>query len=149
MPADIAAAIYAIAMQPLDAGRRVLEGIRRNDMYILTHPEFSAVVRARCEALLASMSKEALSPERVRAAGSRLAAGLAGLPGVTEVRGRGLLLGAEFDRPVASLVDACRAAGLLVLSAGETVLRLTPPLTVGPADLDRALATLAEVLAPA
>ena len=69
MPADIAAAIYAIAMQPLDAGRRVLEGIRRNDMYILTHPEFSAVVRARCEALLASMSKEALSPERVRAAG--------------------------------------------------------------------------------
>ena len=69
MPADIAAAIYAIAMQPLDAGRRVLEGIRRNDMYILTHPEFSAIVRARCEALLASMSKEALSPERVRAAG--------------------------------------------------------------------------------
>ena len=87
--------------------------------------------------------------ESVRAAGSRLAASLAGLPGVTEVRGRGLLLGAEFDRPVAPIVDACRAAGLLVLSAGETVLRLTPPLTVAPADVDRALATLARVLADA
>lgn len=94
-------------------------------------------------AVVDAVDEELLSA--VRAAGSRLAAGLAGLPGVIEVRGRGLLLGAEFDRPVAPIVDACRAAGLLVLSAGETVLRLTPPLTVAPADVDRALATLADV----
>ena len=68
MPADISAAIYAIAMDPLDVGRRVLEGIKRNDMYILTHPEFSSIVQARCEAILGSMSREPVSPERVKAA---------------------------------------------------------------------------------
>ena len=67
-PSDISTAIFAIAMKPLDVGRRVLEGIRRNDMYILTHPEFSGIIQARCEALLASMPKETISPERARAA---------------------------------------------------------------------------------
>ena len=37
------------------------------------------------------------------------------------------------------IVDACREAGLLVLSAGEQVLRLTPPLIVEERDCDRAL----------
>ena len=46
------------------------------------------------------------------------------------VRGRGLLIGAELDRPVGPVVDACREQGLLVLSAGPDVLRLTPPLVV-------------------
>ena len=68
MPAEVAAAIYAIAMQPLDVGRLVLKGIRRNDMYILTHPEFSGIVQARCEAILGSMSRETVSPERRKAA---------------------------------------------------------------------------------
>ena len=67
-PSDIGAAIFAIAMDPVDVGRRVLEGIRRNDMYILTHPEFSGIIKARCEALMASMPKEPISPERARAA---------------------------------------------------------------------------------
>src|SRR5439155_1075822 len=69
----------------------------------------------------------------VRSRGDELAAGLAALPGVLEVRGRGLLLGATLDRPVAPVVDSCRDRGLLVLSAGPDVLRLTPPLVVGPA----------------
>ena len=68
MPADIAAAIFAIAMKPLEAGQRVLQGIQRNDMYILTHAEFSGIIQARCEALLASMPKETITPERTRAA---------------------------------------------------------------------------------
>ena len=42
----------------------------------------------------------------VRATGSLLAEGLAELPGVVEVRGLGLLLGAELDRPAAGVVDA-------------------------------------------
>ena len=83
----------------------------------------------------------------VRARGDQLAAGLASLPGVLEVRGRGLLLGATLDRPVAPVVDSCRERGLLVLSAGPDVLRLTPPLVVGPAEVEDALATLASVLA--
>src|SRR5262249_27911905 len=83
----------------------------------------------------------------VRARGEELADGLASLPGVLEVRGRGLLLGATLDRPVAPVVDSCRERGLLVLSAGPDVLRLTPPLVVGQAEVEEALATLGEGLA--
>lgn len=64
------------------------------------------------------------------------------VPSLRAVRGRGLLIGAEFDRPVAPLVDACREAGLLVLSAGEKVLRLAPPLVVSEAECRQALETL-------
>ena len=44
------------------------------------------------------------------------------------------------------VVDACREAGLLVLSAGERVLRLTPPLIVEERDCDRALAIIGTAL---
>jgi acetylornithine aminotransferase len=83
----------------------------------------------------------------VRARGEELASGLASLPGVTGVRGRGLLLGATLDRPVSPVVDSCREHGLLVLSAGPDVLRLTPPLVLGPAEVDEALGVLRDVLA--
>ena len=63
------------------------------------------------------------------------------------VRGRGLLIGARLDRPVAPVVDACRARGLLVLSAGADVLRLTPPLVVSTGEVAEALATIESVLA--
>jgi acetylornithine/N-succinyldiaminopimelate aminotransferase len=63
------------------------------------------------------------------------------------VRGRGLLLGLELHRPAGPVVDACRERGVLVGSAGETVLRLTPPLTISEADLAHGLRVLEEVLA--
>lgn len=84
---------------------------------------------------------------QVRVTGDRLDAGLRGLAGVLSVRCRGLLLGAVLDRPVAPVVEACREAGLLVLSAGTDVLRLTPPLVAGGAEIDEAVAILGEVLA--
>ena len=68
MPADVAAAIFAIAMKPVEVGQRVLRGIQRNDMYILTHAEFSSIIQARCEAILASMPREDITPERIKAA---------------------------------------------------------------------------------
>jgi acetylornithine/N-succinyldiaminopimelate aminotransferase len=83
----------------------------------------------------------------VRDRGQQLAAALAEQPGVLEVRGRGLLLGVTLDRPVAPVVDSCRERGLLVLSAGPDVLRLTPPLVVGSAEVEEALAVISEVLA--
>jgi predicted acetylornithine/succinylornithine family transaminase len=64
-----------------------------------------------------------------------------------KARGRGLLLGIELDRPAGPVVDACRGHGVLVGSAGERVLRLTPPLTISEADLARGLHVLEEVLA--
>ena len=62
------------------------------------------------------------------------------------MRGRGLMLGAELDRPAGPVVAACLEAGLLVGSAGDTVLRLTPPLTITGGELDTGLARLEEVL---
>jgi predicted acetylornithine/succinylornithine family transaminase len=50
--------------------------------------------------------------------------------GLVEVRGAGLLLGLEFSTPVAGLIAAARERGLLVISAGENVLRLCPPLII-------------------
>ena len=96
----------------------------------------SAVVEAIDDALLA----------HVRDRGEQLVAGLNGLRGVQSVRGRGLLVGAVLDRPVGPVVDACRGEGLLVLSAGPDVLRLTPPLVVTADEVDEALATIAQVL---
>jgi predicted acetylornithine/succinylornithine family transaminase len=82
----------------------------------------------------------------VRALGERLRAGLEGLAAVTEVRGRGLMLGCELAGPAADAVAACLERGLLVCPAGERVLRLTPPLVVTEAEVDEALGILGEVL---
>jgi acetylornithine/N-succinyldiaminopimelate aminotransferase len=96
-----------------------------------------AVVEAIDDGLLA----------RVRERGEEIASRLRVHPAVLEVRGRGLLIGARLDRPVAPVVDACRARGLLVLSAGPDVLRLTPPLVVSRDEAAEALATIESVLA--
>jgi acetylornithine aminotransferase len=96
----------------------------------------AAVVDELDDALLAN----------VREQGARLATGLSGLPGVETVRGAGLLLGAVLDRPAADVVSAALDHGLVVLTAGENVLRLAPPLVIGPDDVDAALAILEEVL---
>jgi hypothetical protein len=58
--------IMAAAMDPLEAGRLVLEGVRNNDLYILTHPEFQPSVLERVSLMLASFSKEPVpEPRRV------------------------------------------------------------------------------------
>ena len=82
----------------------------------------------------------------VRANGERVRAGLIGLPHVVEVRGRGLLVGAELDVPAGPVVDAALDAGLVCLTSGANVLRLAPPLVVDETAVDRALAILTEVL---
>ena len=98
-----------------------------------------AVVEAIDDALLASVVER----------GEQLMAGLAALNGVTEVRGRGLMVAAALDREVGPVVDACRGEGLLVLTAGPPpgVLRVLPPLVVGETEVEQALAILDRVLA--
>ena len=83
----------------------------------------------------------------VRAQGKRLRAGLAALPGLDDVRGAGLLVGADTQPPAADVAAAALELGLVVLTAGEHVLRVAPPLVVGPDEVDAALAILEEVLA--
>jgi NAD(P)-dependent dehydrogenase (short-subunit alcohol dehydrogenase family) len=50
-----------------EAGERVLAGVRRNDMFILTHPEFREGVRDRAEALLNAFPDEPINSERAAA----------------------------------------------------------------------------------
>jgi acetylornithine aminotransferase/acetylornithine/N-succinyldiaminopimelate aminotransferase len=89
--------------------------------------------------------------DRAERMGRRLMDGLRAIQGrrpvIRTVRGRGLLIGAELSRAAGPLVDACRDAGLLVLTAGEQVLRLAPPLIVAEADCDRALGIIDAALA--
>ncbi len=52
------------AMEPEEAGRYVLEGIRRNSLYILSHPEFRDVLAARHAAILAAVPDEPINEAR-------------------------------------------------------------------------------------
>jgi acetylornithine/N-succinyldiaminopimelate aminotransferase len=63
-------------------------------------------------------------------------------PMIREVRGKGLMIGVEIDRPAAAIVDAARPLGLLVNATARTVVRLLPPLTIGDADVDLAVERL-------
>jgi NAD(P)-dependent dehydrogenase (short-subunit alcohol dehydrogenase family) len=51
-------------MEPDECGERVLQGIRRNDLYILTHPEFRDGVGERFRAILAAFPDEPLNAAR-------------------------------------------------------------------------------------
>jgi predicted acetylornithine/succinylornithine family transaminase len=64
--------------------------------------------------------------------GEVLMKGLRDLPSnrIIEVRGAGLIVGVEFDVPVQPLIEHCLEQGLIVISAGEKVMRLCPPLIV-------------------
>ncbi len=80
--------------------------------------------------------------DNVCARGAQLAEAIAGFPAVASVRGRGLLLGIDVAAAAAEIVDAARTQGLLVLTAGENVVRLAPPLTVTADEVDDALQIL-------
>ena len=102
---------------------------------------------AAARATLAVMEAEDV-PARARRAGARLAEGLAGLPGVASVRGRGLLLAAELvDRPSREITAAALEAGLVVNAVTPTAVRVAPSLLVTDDEIDEALAVLEGVLA--
>jgi acetylornithine/N-succinyldiaminopimelate aminotransferase len=101
---------------------------------------------AAARATLAVMEAEA-APARARASGERLRAGLEALPGVTSVRGQGLLLAAVLANECA--VAACRQsldAGLVINAPSSSVLRFAPSLLVTEAEIDRAVSTVGQVL---
>jgi acetylornithine/N-succinyldiaminopimelate aminotransferase len=85
--------------------------------------------------------------DNARVMGDRFAAGLAPLVTeglATEVRGRGLMIGVETAGPFAKAVVA-RARDkqrLLVNATGDTTLRLVPPLTISPEEVDEAVSRL-------
>ncbi len=67
-------------------------------------------------------------------------------PTIREVRGMGLMIGIELDQPAAPVIAACRAKGLLIIGAGDNVLRMVPALNVTQKEMDKAIRILGEVL---
>ena len=68
-------------------------------------------------------------------------------PSIKEVRGKGLLLGVEFDKPVADIIkSALTDERLVLINAGSNVLRFIPPLIISKSDVDDALCRLKRVL---
>ncbi len=99
---------------------------------------------------LAVMEEEGLLANAARQ-GERLRAGLrevlADVPGVVDIRGQGLMLGIELDRPAAPLVQqALEAARLLINVTAERVIRLLPPLILRDEECDAILARLVPLL---
>lgn len=67
-------------------------------------------------------------------------------PCIKEVRGEGLMLGAELDFKGADVVKSCLAKGLLINCTHDTVLRFLPPFTIDKNDIDKAVTILEEAL---
>ena len=54
---------------------------------------------------------------------------LAGLPGIRDIRGKGMMIGIELDKPCKDIVERALHAGLLINVTADNVIRLLPPLT--------------------
>ena len=106
------------------------------------------VVAAAAHAALDVLEDPALHA-RVTALGARLAAGAAALPGVTEVRGLGLMIAFDLDGvdAPALVTRALLEERLVVNATGPATVRLLPPLVIDDDDADEALARLGRLLA--
>ncbi len=71
---------------------------------------------------------------------------LAGVGGVVDIRGRGLMIGIELDRPCGALVGQALDAGLLINVTAERVVRLLPPLTFSESDAQALVGLLAPLV---
>lgn len=86
--------------------------------------------------------------DRAHALGESIRAGfreqLSGVAGIVDIRGDGLMIGIELDRPCGDMVALAREAGLLVNVTADTVVRLLPPLVFSDAEAK----LLVDILSP-
>ena len=85
------------------------------------------------------MANAAAMGERLRAA---VTEGLGGLAGFKELRGQGLMIGIELDRPCNELLLQAAQAGLLLSITADSVIRLLPPLIINAAEVDELVGIL-------
>ena len=105
-----------------------------------------------CRAALAVL--EVLEKERLDARAAQLGARLlqdfaqrlAGVKGVKDIRGRGLMLAIELDRPCKELMTAALERGLLINVTAENVVRLLPPLILSDAEADLLARELTDIV---
>ncbi len=85
---------------------------------------------------------------RVRELGGRLCDGLRELPGVAEVRGRGLMVGIGLPEgsDAAAVRDRALELGLIVNAPDPRTIRLLPPLVIGETEVDEALELIGRAL---
>lgn len=76
----------------------------------------------------------------------QLTAALAGVQGVVEVRGRGLMLGVELDRPCPAIPKLALEAGLLINVTRDRTVRMLPPLILQRSEADELVARLVPVI---
>ncbi|XP_010905304.1 acetylornithine aminotransferase, mitochondrial isoform X2 [Elaeis guineensis] len=108
---------------------------------LVCHAALAVLDKIREPSFLASVTKKGLYLKEL------LTQKLGVSPHVKEVRGLGLFVGIELDVQAFPLVDECRNAGLLVLTAGKgNVVRLVPPLIISEKELEQAAEILRECL---
>ena len=105
-----------------------------------------------CAAALATLA--AIEEERLldnaKLRGEAIRAGLRsalnGVHGVVDIRGEGMMIGIELDRPCGELVAVARDAGVLINVTADSVIRLVPPLIYGAAEVDALVAAVSGVV---
>ena len=100
----------------------------------------ATIAAIEAEALMANAQAQ---EARIRAG---LTQALAGLSGVREIRGRGLMLGIELDRPCGEIVGQALQAGLVLNVTADRVIRLLPPLIFKDEHSDQLVAILAPLV---
>jgi L-lysine 6-transaminase len=88
--------------------------------------------------------------ERAAVLGKRLLDDLRAVPGIDNVRGRGLMVAFDLPTPAerGAVLDRLHRANVLVLGGGERSIRLRPALTIGEDELDLAVAAIAKAVNP-
>jgi len=76
----------------------------------------------------------------------KLVEALASVPGVTEIRGQGLMIGIQLEKPCKQLMAEALQQGLLISVQSEHVIRLLPPLTISDEQIDTITGTLSSLV---
>ena len=105
---------------------------------------------AACYATVSTLRKEGMDKVAAKT-GAYFKAGLQEVAKafpdkVKAVRGEGLLLGMEMNKPAGSLVAAAQAKGCIINCAAGKVLRFAPPLIITEAELDKLIEVLKEII---
>ena len=100
-------------------------------------------------AVIETITKENLV-ERAATAGKllhdKLVEALASVPGVIEIRGQGLMIGIQLEKPCKQLMAQALQQGLLISVQSEHVIRLLPPLTISNEQIDTITGTLSSLV---
>ena len=108
----------------------------------------SCLAVAACAATLSALVRGDYADHAAKV-GAYMEAKLAKLPHVTEVRGRGLMLGCDLDDAAGDAHDVVAralAAGAVINATGAHTLRFLPPLVCEEADVDSLIEILSDVL---